>query len=82
MLKEFRKTETIKAEQFDGSEKMIRRHGITKETYSITGWKPIFLINVLGTDVAINIGDWIAEGVDGHWPIADDIFIKTYEEVE
>ena len=34
-------------------------------------------------ELAINIGDWIATGVnDEHWPIADDIFRKTYEEVE
>ncbi|KZU02844.1 prophage Lp1 protein 31 [Lactiplantibacillus plantarum] len=30
----------------------------------------------------INVGDWIATGVNGeHWPIADDVFKKTYAEL-
>ncbi|MDC8307943.1 hypothetical protein JIO05_03095 [Pediococcus acidilactici] len=82
MLKEFRKTATIKAEQFDGSAEMIEKYGIVKENFVIDGWGPTFSIPTLEGGLAINIGDWIATGVDGeHWPIADDIFRKTYEEV-
>lgn len=32
MLKEFRKTATIKAEQFDGSQKMIDKYDIRRDT--------------------------------------------------
>lgn len=32
--------------------------------------------------MSFNIGDWIATGVNGdHWPIADDVFRKTYAEL-
>jgi hypothetical protein len=83
MLKEYRKTATIKAEKFDGSDEMIDKYGIVKENFVINGWDPTFSIPTLEGSLAINIGDWIATGVDGeHWAIADDIFRKTYEEVE
>lgn len=83
MLKEFRKTATIKAEQFDGSAEMIEKYGIVKENFVIDGWGPTLSIPTLEGGLAINIGDWIATGVEGeHWAIADDIFRKTYEEVE
>ncbi|KAF0343818.1 hypothetical protein GBO93_07150 [Pediococcus acidilactici] len=60
MLKEYHKTATIKAEQFDGSEEMMKEYGIQ-----------------------LNIGDWIATGVNGeHWAIDGEIFKKTYEEVK
>lgn len=82
MLKEYRKISTIKAEQFDGSDEMIDKYGIVKENFVIDGWDPTFSIPTLEGDLAINIGDWIATGVEGeHWAIADDIFRKTYEEV-
>lgn len=30
-----------------------------------------------------HVGDWVATGINGeHWPIADDIFKKTYVEVK
>ena len=83
MLKEYRKTASIQAEQFDGSAEMIEKYGIVKEYFVIDGLGPTFSIPTLEGGLAINIGDWIATGVDGeHWPIADDIFRKTYEEVE
>ena len=77
MLKEYRKTATIKAEQFDGSEEMIKKYGIgTIDNYQ-------YYIKTLEGDLVIRIGDWIATGVNGeHWAIADEIFKKTYEEVE
>ena len=79
MLKEYRKTATIKAEQFDGSDEMI-------EKYSITPPMPLdpdYTINTLEGDMVLGVGDWIATGVEGeNWAIADEIFKKTYEEVK
>uniref|UniRef100_UPI003EB7E1FA hypothetical protein n=1 Tax=Pediococcus pentosaceus TaxID=1255 RepID=UPI003EB7E1FA len=98
MLKEYRKTATIKAEQFNPdefvpeyvfnniervpwttSEKLENMMSILK-----TGEpKPDWRIKTIEGDMKINPGDWIATGVDGeHWAIADEIFRKTYEEVE
>ncbi|WP_286102939.1 hypothetical protein [Pediococcus pentosaceus] len=87
MLKEYRKTATIKAEQFDGSEEMIKKYGIIKEAFVIDGWGTTddyqYCIKTLEGDLVVGIGDWIATGVEGeHWAIADEIFKKTYEEVE
>ena len=34
-------------------------------------------------NMKLNAGDWIATGIDGeHWCIADDIFRRTYEEID
>lgn len=76
MLKEYRKTATIKAEQFDGSEEMIKKYGIR----TIDNCQ--YYIKTLEGDLAVCIGNWIATGVEGeNWAIADDVFKKTYEEV-
>ncbi|AHA04714.1 hypothetical protein [Pediococcus pentosaceus] len=87
MLKEYRKTATIKAEQFDGSDAMIKKYGIIKEAFVIDGWGITddyqYFIKTHEGKLIVNIGDWIATGVEGeHWAIADEIFKKTYEEVE
>ena len=81
MLKEYRKTASIQAEQFDGSAEMIEKYGIIKEAFVINGWGPSYdyryCIKTPEGELAINIGDWIATGVDGeHWAITDDIFKK------
>jgi len=71
----YRKTELIEAERFDGSYKMRRKYGIRK-------YIPVFKAGRIDTfqgEVDVHIGDWIATSSDGeHWPIADDIFKKTY----
>lgn len=87
MLKEYRKTATIKAEQFDGSEEMIKKYGIIKEAFVIDGWGVTddyqYFIKTLEGKLIVNIGDWIATGVNGeNWAIVDEIFKKTYEEVK
>lgn len=80
MIKEYRKTATIKAEQFDGSNEMIARYKLDGSFYLSDG---TFGINTLEGYFDIEIGDWIATGVEGeHWAIADEIFKKTYEEVK
>ncbi|MGQ2358356.1 hypothetical protein [Pediococcus pentosaceus] len=79
MLKEYRKTATIKAEQFDGSDEMVKKYNITPPM----PLDPDYTINTLEGDMVLGVGDWIATGVEGeHWAIADEIFNKTYEEVD
>ena len=81
MLKEYQKIATIKAEQFDGSEEMMKKYGIGIIRLTIDNYQ--YYIETLEGDLVIRIGDWIATGVDGeHWAIADEIFKKTYEEVK
>lgn len=91
MLKEYRKTATIKAEQFDGSEEMIKKYDIKvlagdyADDYSMpeAGPAPYFRYFMPSGYDEIYVDDWIATGVEGeHWAIADEIFKKTYEEVK
>lgn len=78
MTKIYRKTTTINAEQFDGSDEMIEKYNITPPMTL----DPDYTINTLEGDMVLGVGDWIATGVNGeHWPIADDIFKKTYAEL-
>ena len=83
MLKEYRKTATIKAEQFDGSEEMMNKYGIYKWRTSFTQNSDyVYYLPTKEGDLQTWIGCWIATGIDGeHWAIADDIFRKTYVEV-
>lgn len=81
MLKEYRKTATIKAEQFDGSEEMMDKYIMGKVKSGINSSHP-YVIFTLEGPLGLNIGDYIATGDAGeYWAIADEIFKKTYEEV-
>lgn len=80
MIKTYRKTTTIEAEQFDGSAEMAKR-------YSIDYWRntndPMFRLETLEGSMSLNVGDWIATGIQGeHWSIQDKAFNATYELVE
>lgn len=86
MLHEYRKKEPIKAEQFNScfkaqTEQRIK-YGI-KMLGPVTSFerkKASFVLPTKEGLMTINIGDWIATGIDGeHWAIADDIFRRTYE---
>ena len=82
MLKEYRKKTTIKAEQFKGSPKQIAKYKVHVVGSTSWGDKPYFLLPTKEGDMKLNAGDWIATGVDGeHWAISNDIFRRTYEEV-
>ncbi|QMU08601.1 DUF1642 domain-containing protein [Levilactobacillus suantsaii] len=86
MIKIYRKTVTIKAEQFDGSQKMIKKYGIedsAESGYNDSDWEDEGLcIPTKEGCLRINNGDWVATGIEGeHWPIADDVFRKTYAEL-
>ncbi|MBZ3776471.1 hypothetical protein K9P40_05195 [Lentilactobacillus otakiensis] len=87
MIKIYRKTATIMAEQFDGSQKMIKKYGIEDSAdsgYNDSDWEDEGLcIPTKKGYLRINNGDWIATSIDGeHWVIQDDIFKKTYVEVK
>ena len=83
MIKEYRKKTTIKAERFDGSPKQIAKYKVHIVGPTSRGDDSYFLLPTKEGDMNLNIGDWIATGIDGeHWAIADDIFRRTYEEVK
>ena len=78
MIKIYRKTATIKAEQFDGSDEMINKYHIEyDEAYTVP-----FRIEAIEGWIGVEVGDWVATGLNGeHWPISDDVFRKTYAEL-
>lgn len=78
MIKVYRKTATIKAEQFDGSDEMVKKYNITPPM----PLDPDYTINTLEGDMALGVGGWVATGIKGeHWPIASDVFKNTYAEL-
>ncbi|WP_423348599.1 DUF1642 domain-containing protein [Lactiplantibacillus plantarum] len=80
MIKVYRKTGTIKAEQFDGSDEMVGKYElIDAGTMLGTHHSPELYLTGSGK---VDVGDWIATGVNGeHWAIADEVFKKTYAEL-
>ncbi|KAF1282558.1 DUF1642 domain-containing protein [Lactiplantibacillus plantarum] len=75
MIKFYRKTATIKAEQFDGTKQSADQLGLFKYR---GGW----YLETLEGSMLVSNGYWIATGVNGeHWAIADDVFKKTYAEL-
>ena len=85
MLHKYRKTATIQAEQFDGSDEMMKKYSIvdmanvTSVPLHTARW---FLPTKEGT-MNLYEGDWIATGIDDeHWAIDKDIFERTYERVD
>ncbi|WP_324285511.1 DUF1642 domain-containing protein [Lactiplantibacillus plantarum] len=80
MIKVYRKTATIRAEQFDGSNEMIDKYElIDAGTMLGTHHSPELYLTGSGK---VGVGDWIATGVNGeHWAVTDDVFKKTYAEL-
>ena len=78
MLHEYRKKTAIKAEQFDGSDEMVKKYDIS--TYSMDDSEWFDLYTVDGA-MEIEKGDWIIGDDDKYWFIPDDIFRMTYEEM-
>ena len=88
MIKVYRKTATIKAEQFYGSDEMVKKYRVRKDTEYMLSDDPLeyqtvpYQIETLEGWANINVGDWIATGInDEHWPIKNDVFKKTYAEL-
>lgn len=84
----FYRKQPIEAEQFDGSEEMIDNYHVRCDTEYMLSDDPLeystvpYQMETLEGFLNINAGDWIVTGIDGeHWPIADDIFKKTYAEL-
>lgn len=93
MIKIYRKTATITAEQFDPDNGVVPDGVFDKDfeyttsdmlhqmANSILNGEPIYNwhVETLEGDLKVKAGDWIATGVDGeHWAINNDIFKKTY----
>jgi len=79
MLKTFRKTATIQAEQF--LDPKNPPEGVV-EFYDAPLDQTVWFIRTLEGHMNVSIGDWVARGVKGEfWPIKPDIFAQTYEEV-
>ncbi|WP_080501838.1 DUF1642 domain-containing protein [Lactiplantibacillus plantarum] len=70
----------FQAEQFDGSNEMIDKYElIDAGTMLGAHHSPELYLTGSGK---VDVGDWIATGVNGeHWAIADDVFKKTYAEL-
>ena len=80
MIKIYRKTAIIKAEQFDGSNEMVDKYELERPIYLADGCT--FGIETLEGNMEIEVGDWIATSVNGErWPITDDVFKKSYAEL-
>nr|DAO86404.1 MAG TPA: Protein of unknown function (DUF1642) [Caudoviricetes sp.] len=80
MIKTYSKTTTIKAEQFDGSDEMVDKYELI-DAGTMLGTHHSPELYLTGSR-KIDVGDWIATGVNGnHWPIADEVFKKTYAEL-
>lgn len=96
MIKIYRKTANIKAEQFYPENGVIPEGVFDKEyEHTTSGMISAMVdelenghpshnwhIKTLEGELKVNPGDWIATGVNGeHWPIADEVFKKTYAEL-
>lgn len=85
MIRIYRKTATINAEQFDCSDEMLNRYGLVDRGGHIVDGLHVdnmCFIPTLEGQMKINLHDWIATGVNGeHWAITDDVFKKTYAEL-
>lgn len=84
MFKKYRKTVTVKAEQFDGSEEMktqfhIRRYRKSQNEKIATG----YVLSAPGRLWRISVGDWIVSGNNFVCKvISNNEFKKEYEEVK
>ena len=80
MLHKYRKTALIEAEQFDGSTKQIARYKVHIVGPTSWGDASYFLLPTKEGNMKLNVGNYIATGVDGeHWAIDPNIFERTYE---
>ncbi|WP_172639692.1 DUF1642 domain-containing protein [Lactiplantibacillus plantarum] len=73
----FYRKQPIEAEQFDGSDEMVDKYElIDAGTMLGTHHSPELYLTGSGK---VDVGDWIATGVNGgYWPIADDVFKEKY----
>lgn len=83
-MKEYRKTATIRAEQFLPNQGQIPA-GVMSDGMGDPRKSSDYrwIIRTLENNVHyVSDGDWIATGIQGeHWAIKPDVFAATYEEV-
>lgn len=80
MLHTYRKTATIQAEQFDGSNEMAEKYGLKK--FGWQGFVREYGVNdfELGSPLLISKSDWIIKNEDGKYSVLPDRkFKQTYE---
>ncbi|BDZ30610.1 DUF1642 domain-containing protein [Lactiplantibacillus sp. WILCCON 0030] len=80
MIKIYRKTAMIQAEQFDGSEEMIVQYGVVRErsVYYNGG----FDCYIPPRRNSLRLNDWIVTKFSGKYKvISDDVFKQTYAEL-
>ena len=79
MIKTYKKVVTIQAEQFDNSREMAEKYHVEYDGAYILP----FRIETPDGWLGMKIDDWIVTDVNGnYWPIANDIFKKTYVEAD
>lgn len=88
MMGKYRKVVAIEAEQYDGSLSMGNKYHLEDVVLNVVptpnGPEEIDGVAIKTKEGLLTVGkgDWIATGVNGeHWPIADEIFKKTYAEL-
>lgn len=89
MIKEYRKKTTIRAEQFDGSEEMLKKwfiHDVKSDGDYVSVKNLIsrywYTTSASSVERPIHVNDWIVgKPPFPSYVIADDIFQRTYEEV-
>lgn len=76
----FYRKQPIEAEQFDGSDEMIDKYElIDAGTMLGTHHSPELYLTGSGK---VDVGDWIATGVNGErWAVTDGVFKKEYAEL-
>ena len=77
MLHEYRNIELVKAEQFDGSDEMIEKYQLVKNTIFEGGYA---LPRPYGPIIIVREGDWIiTDSVGDFSKMSDKEFRQTYE---
>ena len=77
MIKIYRKTATIKAEQFDGSDEMIEKYSMIPPTRL----EPEYTIQTSDGHWVLEVGNWIINEAGDIKAVADEEFKKTYAEL-
>lgn len=88
MIKTYRKTATIQAEQFDGSEEMIERYDIRVEeglamkagkiANEIVYWLPVSTYTDEPFEMKVTLGDWIVLDGDEYEVMPNNMFEGKY----
>lgn len=84
MLHKYRKIEPVEAEQFDGSDEMLKRYSITVQHYDLGTPDPdaltVYDFTDHGFPLNLELGDWIiTDENDNYTVLKDSIFRQTYK---